>query len=167
MACRLLSLKLSVLSQSVHAFNWKLAIVKHDAFGSRALKCLIIAQDVGELSRASHREVRADALRMACLFRIEIPTQILFCSCFASFLGRSLPAVGWSDWNLCFAQSVSYYSRESRNHLHFMTVGVMELFPGRSLKATPLENSGGLYMLQGSRRTGDAVDKPMSRRSCL
>ncbi|CAE7021900.1 kptA [Symbiodinium sp. CCMP2456] len=49
------------------------------------------------------------------------------------------------------------------NHLHFMTVGVMELFPGRSLKAMPLENSGDLYMLQGNRRTGadrDLACKP-------
>ncbi|CAE7262612.1 GT11 [Symbiodinium natans] len=36
-------------------------------------------------------------------------------------------------------------------HLHFMTVGVMELFPGRSLKATPLEGSD-LYTLKGDLR---------------
>ncbi|CAJ1362982.1 unnamed protein product [Effrenium voratum] len=39
------------------------------------------------------------------------------------------------------------------NHLHFLVVGVMELFPGRSLMALPAENQREVYVLNGTRRS--------------
>ena len=41
----------------------------------------------------------------------------------------------------------------ARNHLHFLVVGVMELFPGRSLMALPAENQREVYVLNGTRRS--------------
>ena len=41
-----------------------------------------------------------------------------------------------------------------RNHLHFMSVGVIELFPLRSLMALPVVGERDSFVLNGTRRLG-------------